>query len=156
MFDLATASALGISVAAAPGRDRTDRPREKELAVAARDRIDGHDPGRRRSRTSRRRGSWGRVLGVGRAGRALERENLTQDKADRKPAEVGLPVRGGYALYPEAPTFMTVSKDELFSTADVVSSHYVLSERSRGIVGKMELARMKDSALLVNTSRGVI
>ena len=49
-----------------------------------------------------------------------------------------------------------VPKDELFATADVVTIHIVLSDRSRGLVGAAELARMKPSAYLVNTSRGPI
>lgn len=47
-----------------------------------------------------------------------------------------------------------VSKETLFSTSDVVTIHYKLSERSRGIVGAAELALMKPTAILVNTSRG--
>jgi phosphoglycerate dehydrogenase-like enzyme len=47
-----------------------------------------------------------------------------------------------------------VEKAELFRRADVVTLHYLLSERSRGIVGAAELAAMKPGALLVNTSRG--
>ena len=46
-----------------------------------------------------------------------------------------------------------VSKDELFSTADVVTIHYKLSERSRGLVGAAELEAMKPGSILVNTSR---
>jgi D-3-phosphoglycerate dehydrogenase len=46
-----------------------------------------------------------------------------------------------------------VSKEELFDTAGVVSLHLVLSDRSRGIVGAGELARMRTDAILVNTSR---
>ncbi|MCF3964610.1 D-2-hydroxyacid dehydrogenase family protein [Streptomyces fuscigenes] len=49
-----------------------------------------------------------------------------------------------------------VTKDELFTRSDVVSVHLVLSERSRGLVGAHELALMKPTALLVNTSRGPI
>ncbi len=49
-----------------------------------------------------------------------------------------------------------VSKDELFSRADVLTVHLVLSERSRGLIGADELALMKPTALLVNTSRGPI
>jgi phosphoglycerate dehydrogenase-like enzyme len=48
------------------------------------------------------------------------------------------------------------SKDELFSTADIVTVHVVLSQRSRGLVGREDLARMKPSAYLVNTARGPI
>lgn len=49
-----------------------------------------------------------------------------------------------------------VSKEELFRTADVVSVHYILSPRSRGMIGAAELALMKPTALLINTSRGPI
>jgi D-3-phosphoglycerate dehydrogenase len=48
------------------------------------------------------------------------------------------------------------SKEELFATADIVTIHVVLSQRSRGLVGAAELARMKSTAYLVNTARGPI
>ena len=47
-----------------------------------------------------------------------------------------------------------VEKAALLERADVVSLHLVLSERSRGIVGAADIARMKRGAILVNTSRG--
>jgi len=49
-----------------------------------------------------------------------------------------------------------VTKEELFRQADIVTVHLVLSERTRGLVGKRELALMKPTAYLVNTSRGPI
>jgi phosphoglycerate dehydrogenase-like enzyme len=49
-----------------------------------------------------------------------------------------------------------VSKDELMATADAISIHMVLSDRSRGLVGKADIARMKPGAILVNTSRGPV
>jgi phosphoglycerate dehydrogenase-like enzyme len=49
-----------------------------------------------------------------------------------------------------------VEKDELFETADVVSVHLILSERTRGLVGAGEFGRMKPTAIFVNTSRGPI
>jgi phosphoglycerate dehydrogenase-like enzyme len=49
-----------------------------------------------------------------------------------------------------------VDKAALFAEADVVSVHLVLSDRTRGLVGAAELARMKRDAVLVNTSRGPI
>jgi phosphoglycerate dehydrogenase-like enzyme len=49
-----------------------------------------------------------------------------------------------------------VTKDELFRRADVVTIHLILSERTRGLVGAVELALMKPTARLVNTSRGPI
>jgi phosphoglycerate dehydrogenase-like enzyme len=47
-----------------------------------------------------------------------------------------------------------VSKEELFSRADVISLHLVLSDRSRGVIGADDLGRMKKGAVIVNTSRG--
>jgi D-3-phosphoglycerate dehydrogenase len=48
------------------------------------------------------------------------------------------------------------TKEELFSTADIVTIHVVLSQRSRGLVGREDLARMKPTGYLVNTARGPI
>lgn len=47
-----------------------------------------------------------------------------------------------------------VSKAELLSACDYVSLHVVLGERSRGVIGAAELAAMKPTAFLINTSRG--
>jgi phosphoglycerate dehydrogenase-like enzyme len=77
------------------------------------------------------------VAGVGRAfgmKTVAWSPNLTEERADQ----------GGATL---------VSKEDLFRTADVLSVHLVLSERTRGIVGERELSRMKPTAILVNTSR---
>ncbi|QWG15687.1 D-2-hydroxyacid dehydrogenase family protein [Bradyrhizobium sediminis] len=48
------------------------------------------------------------------------------------------------------------SKEELFASADIVTIHVVLSQRSRGLVGSADLARMKPTAFIVNTARGPI
>lgn len=78
---------------------------------------------------------------VARVGRAFEMQvlawsqNLTPDRA----AAVGASL---------------VARDELLARSDVVSIHLVLSERTRGLIGARELALMKPSAYLVNTSRG--
>ncbi|KAJ4308192.1 hypothetical protein N0V94_009462 [Neodidymelliopsis sp. IMI 364377] len=80
--------------------------------------------------------------------------NLTQEKADQLAEEAGLPVTGGGMIADNEKTFKVVSKEEVFSTSDVVTVHYVLSERSRNIVSVKELEWMKPSGLLVNTSRG--
>lgn len=98
------------------------------------------------------------VVGLGRLGAAVGKiavlawgmkvvawsSSLTQEQADEKALSCGL----------EKGAFQVVSKEELFRTADVVSVHYVLSPRSLSVVGAPELASMKPSALLINTSRG--
>jgi phosphoglycerate dehydrogenase-like enzyme len=49
-----------------------------------------------------------------------------------------------------------VDRDELLGRADVVTVHLVLGERTRGLLGARELALMRPTAYLVNTSRGPI
>jgi len=109
-----------------------------------------------------RRGGWqttvgtglnGKVLGilglgklgseVARVGRAFQMEviawsqNLTAEQASSLGA-------------------VRVEKEELFQRADFVTVHLILSKRTRGIVTARELALMKPSAYLINTSRGPI
>lgn len=71
--------------------------------------------------------------------------SLTQEKADAQAESAGLPP-GSFRV--------AASKAALFEGADVLSVHYVLSERSRNIVSATELALLKPSAMVVNTSRG--
>jgi phosphoglycerate dehydrogenase-like enzyme len=49
-----------------------------------------------------------------------------------------------------------VTKDDLFSRSDVVSIHVKLSDRTRGLVGRRELALLGPDGLLVNAARGPI
>jgi len=90
------------------------------------------------------------LLGLGRLGTRLATmvkplgmrviawsENLTRERC----AEVGVE----YA-----------TKEELLETADVVSIHMVLTDRTVNLVGAPELARMKPTSFLINTSRGPI
>ncbi|MBV9935084.1 MAG: D-2-hydroxyacid dehydrogenase family protein [Actinobacteria bacterium] len=49
-----------------------------------------------------------------------------------------------------------VEKEDLFRRADIVTVHLVLSDRTRGLIGRDELALMKPTAFLINTSRGPI
>jgi phosphoglycerate dehydrogenase-like enzyme len=49
-----------------------------------------------------------------------------------------------------------VTKEELFKQSDFISIHVVLSQRSRGLVGAADIALMKPTAYLINTSRGPI
>lgn len=80
---------------------------------------------------------------VSRFGRAFEMEVLawSQNLTAERAAEVGA---------------TRVDRDELLARSDVVTIHLVLSERTRGLIGARELARMKRTAYLVNTSRGPI
>jgi len=48
------------------------------------------------------------------------------------------------------------SKEDLFRTADIVSIHLMLSDRSRGLIGAKDLALMKPTAYLINTARAAI
>ncbi|WP_020129329.1 D-2-hydroxyacid dehydrogenase family protein [Streptomyces sp. 303MFCol5.2] len=48
------------------------------------------------------------------------------------------------------------SKEELLSESDFVSIHLALSDRTRGLLGPAELALLKPTAYLVNTSRAAI
>ena len=48
----------------------------------------------------------------------------------------------------------TLNLDELLRTSDVVSIHVVLTAETRNMIGERELGLMKQSAILVNTSRG--
>ena len=90
------------------------------------------------------------VLGLGRLGSAVARvglafdmkviawsPNLTAERA----AAVGVE---------------RVDKEALLRQSDVLSVHMVLSPRSRGLVGRNDIALMKKTAILVNTSRGPI
>jgi phosphoglycerate dehydrogenase-like enzyme len=49
-----------------------------------------------------------------------------------------------------------VGLDELMAEADFVSIHCPLSDQTRGLIGKRELAMMKPNAYLINTARGDI
>jgi phosphoglycerate dehydrogenase-like enzyme len=90
------------------------------------------------------------VLGLGRLGGQVARigrafdmrvvawsQNLTPDRA----AEAGA---------------TWVPKEELFTTSDVVTVHLKLSGRTTGLVGAADLAAMKPTSILINTSRGPI
>jgi phosphoglycerate dehydrogenase-like enzyme len=49
-----------------------------------------------------------------------------------------------------------VDKEELFRRSDFLTIHTILSKRTRGLVGLGDLAAMKTTAYLINTSRGPI
>lgn len=49
-----------------------------------------------------------------------------------------------------------VELDELLSRSDMISLHLPLTTETRGFIGREQLARMKSSAILVNTARGAV
>src|SRR5438128_531639 len=49
-----------------------------------------------------------------------------------------------------------ITLDELLQEADFVSIHCPLTEKTRGLIGRRELALMKRDAYLLNTARGGI
>ncbi|MFC9956957.1 D-2-hydroxyacid dehydrogenase family protein [Streptomyces nigra] len=65
-------------------------------------------------------------------------QNLTKEYAD----EVGVHLAAG--------------KEELLADSDFVSVHLALSDRTRGMLGEPELALLKPTAYLINTSRAAI
>jgi phosphoglycerate dehydrogenase-like enzyme len=90
------------------------------------------------------------VLGLGRLGSRVARIGLafgmnviawSANLTDAAAADVGV---------------TRVEKGELFARSDVLSVHTVLSGRTTGLVGAAEIATMKSTAYLVNTSRGPI
>jgi phosphoglycerate dehydrogenase-like enzyme len=90
------------------------------------------------------------VVGLGKLGAQVARVGLafgmdvvawSQNLTDERAAEVGV---------------RRVAREELFATADVVTIHLLLSKRTRGLIGADDLALMKHTAILVNTSRGPI
>lgn len=48
------------------------------------------------------------------------------------------------------------SLDELLAWADIVSIHSPLNDKTRGLIGKAQLERMKHDAILINVARGGI
>jgi phosphoglycerate dehydrogenase-like enzyme len=111
---------------------------------------------------SLRSGGWQRFIGDDMAGRTLGVLGL--GNVGGAVAQIGKAfgmnvIAWSQNLTPEraeAANVELVSKEELFRRADLVSVHVVLSDRTRGLVGAAELAMMKPTARLVNTSRGPI
>lgn len=109
-----------------------------------------------------RAGGWQRTVGDGLRGKVLGVVGL--GNIGSEVARIGLAfgmevIAWSQNLTPEkaaATGARLVAKDELFRKADIVTIHLVLSKRTQGIVGAAELAAMKPSARLVNTSRGPI
>lgn len=110
-----------------------------------------------------REGAWQTSLGVGLAGKTLGLLGL--GKLGSQMAKIGQAFGMNVIAWSQNLTeercravgaTKAASKDDLLSKADVMSIHLVLSERTRGLIGRREFALMKPTAYLVNTSRGPI
>jgi phosphoglycerate dehydrogenase-like enzyme len=109
-----------------------------------------------------RQGGWQRTIGPELAGRTLGILGL--GNLGRRMARIGQAFEMRVIAWSENLTAeaaaeagaQAVGRDELFERSDVLTIHTRLSDRTRGLIGKRELALMKPTAILVNTSRGPI
>ena len=107
-----------------------------------------------------RRGGWQQGVGIGLAGKTLGVLGL--GRVGGAVARVGTlfgmkVITWSPHMTPERAAeggATAVSKEELLRQSDVLTIHMVLSPKTRGLLGADELALMKPSSLLVNTSRG--
>jgi phosphoglycerate dehydrogenase-like enzyme len=109
-----------------------------------------------------RKGDWQTTLGTGLSGKVLGVVGL--GNLGSQVARIGKAFHMDVIAW--SPNLTTerasalgvhcVEKDELFRRADFVTIHLVLAPRTRGLIGPGELAAMKPTSYLVNTSRGPI
>jgi len=107
-----------------------------------------------------RRGGWQQGVGVGLAGKTLGVLGL--GRVGGAVAKIGAAfgmqvITWSPNMTPERAALAgaeMVTKHELLRQSDVLTIHMVLSPKTRGLLGADDLALMKTSALLVNTSRG--
>ena len=97
---------------------------------------------------------WGKtlgILGLGRIGRAVARRsrgfNMRVIYNDAAPAPPSVEKELGAEF---------LERDQVLAQADFLSLHVPLTPETRGLIGAGELARMKPTAFLVNTSRGPV
>lgn len=154
-IDLEAATELGILVSGTGGLGYPTAELTWGLILALARNIPVED-------AALRQGRWQTTLGTGLRGKALGILGLGRlgSQVARIGAAFGMSVIAwSQNLTPERAAqhgALLVPKEELFARADVVTIHLVLSGRTRGLVGVAELARMKPTAYLVNTSRGPI
>ncbi len=110
-----------------------------------------------------RQGGWQRTLGTGLNGKVLGVIGL--GRLGAQVAKVGLAFGMKVIAWSQNLTReraqeigvgFVAGKEALLTLSDVISIHLVLSDRTRGLIGKKELELMKPTAYLINTSRGPI
>lgn len=111
----------------------------------------------------RNNGAWQSTIGIGLQGKTLGLLGL--GKIGQQMATIGQAMGMNILAWSEnltaeraeaAHVQLAASKEELLAESDFLSIHLVLSDRTRRIIGKSELALMKPSAYLINTSRAGI
>ena len=154
-IDVATARERGIVVCGTPGSGGTTGELTWGLILALLRQIPRED-------RALREGKWQSTVGLGLAGKTLGVIGLGTigSQVAKVGAAFGMEVIAwSQNLDSERASragARRVERDELLAGADVVTLHLVLSERTRGLIGARELALMKPTAFLVNTSRGPI
>jgi phosphoglycerate dehydrogenase-like enzyme len=152
-IDVAACTARGITVCGT----RSEAPPTAELTWGLILSFFRHIPDEHRAM---REGRWQTTLGMGLAGKTLGVIGLGRlgQRVARVGAAFGMRVLAWSTnLTAEAAAVsgaQYATKQELLRESDVVTLHLVLGDRSRGIIGASDLALMKPTALLVNTSRG--
>jgi phosphoglycerate dehydrogenase-like enzyme len=154
-FDVAAARARGVTVCGTRGVGMPTAELAWGLILALLHHIPHEDRGMREGR-------WQTTLGIGLEGKTLGVLGL--GRLGSQVAKVGKAfgmrvIAWSQNLTAEraaAANTELVDKARLFTESDVLSIHLILSERTRGLVGAADLARMKPTAYLVNTARGPI
>lgn len=155
-FDMVAATERGIVVCGTDGGSMPTAELAWGLILGLARKIPQED-------RATREGAWQTSLGVGLAGKTLGLLGL--GKLGSQMAKIGnafgmTVIAWSQNLSEERCRAIgatkAASKDDVLSKADVVSIHLVLSDRTRGLVGRREFALMKPTAYLVNTSRGQI
>ena len=151
-IDLEAAAARGITVCGVPGASPATAELAWALLLALLRSVPAED-------AAVRAGRWQSTVGTDLAGRVLGLVGLGKLGSRMVPVAqaFGMQVLAWSPnLTAEAASAVgetRVDKAELFRRADVVSLHLVLGERSRGVVGREELALLGPTGYLVNTSR---
>ena len=166
-IDLAASSAQGVTVCGTGGSASSTAELTWGLILALARHIPAEDrrmkmAGRAGGAALSVSGSWQQTVGIDLHGKKLGLVGL--GRQGRRVAKIGRAfgmklLAWSQNLDPDVAKKAhaeAVSKQELFSSCDVVTVHYKLGPRSVGLVGAAELALMKPSAYLVNTSRGPI
>ena len=154
-IDVAAASELGITVSGTGGRAAPAAELTWALILGLARQAGAEDAGLRA-------GSWGQTVGTDLAGATLGVIGL--GNLGRRVAKAGQAfgmrvIAWSQNLDPSVAAeagVEYVDKQTLLSSADFVTIHLRLSERTTGLIGGADLALLKPTAYLINTSRGPI